>query len=387
MHEYYKETAGDGSKWGPFIRSLKVRFLTTETLQAIKGTTAGELSVEWMKDADEFAKWSTGHDGPCNPTTYICRTKPKERTGDNRFSMHQIRWAYWVVKQNAVRVTQKHTGNSYMAMVPFYNMVEKRLGSGGFVSLERDNSVQVKVGERYSPKSGSNVIDVEEDDIDALLNANMNDNDPIVVEEDNGPKLASYSDYSAENIIAIHPGDINDAEFFMRYLTVPEDANPNNAIKLNLPGTLPRGNLHLLCLKDPKAARRNDKCKGGEFRSGSVFWQSETLTKWRKEMNLPPRMSQLMHAANKLHLFGDDKEEQKKMSAANSLTAGLPLSLDEMSAEEQLLLMGLAQSNEEAVEMIKAANGGKALTTFVDTDFDEAPTLYTGTFTTLHNNQ
>jgi len=331
LHEYYKEVAGTGSKWGPFIRSLKVRFLTTDSLAALKGTTAAELSVQWMKSADKFSQWSTGHDGPCNPTTYICRTKPKERTGDNRFSLHQIRWAYWVVKQNAVRVIQAHTGNSYMALIPFYNMFEKRLGSGGNVYLERDNSIQIKVGEPYGG-SGSD--------------------DPI----------------------GMSPGELNDGEFFMRYLTVPEDDNPNNMVKLSLPGTLPSGNPILLCLKNPKEARRNDKCKGGEFRSSSVFWQSETLTKWRKEMNLPPRMTELINVANKLHLFGDDKEERKKMSAANTLGAGLPLSEDVMSHEEQLLLLGLAQDVDDAKAMLKASS--TAVSVNVDTASREAPTLY-----------
>ena len=49
---------------------------------------------------------------------------------------------------------------------------------------------------------------------------------------------------------------------------------------------------------------------------------------------------QFILVANKLHLFGDDKEEQKKISAANTLTAGLPLSEDVMSHTEQLLLLG-----------------------------------------------
>lgn len=93
--------------------------------------------------------------------------------------MHQIRWALWVVKQNAVRVTQLHTGNSYLALIPYYNMLEKDLESGGIVSLERDNSVQVKVGEAYQPA------------------------DPL---EEHPPA------------IAINPGDLNDAEFFMKYL-------------------------------------------------------------------------------------------------------------------------------------------------------------------------
>ena len=142
-------------------------------------------------------------------------------------------------------------GNSYLALIPFYNMLEKKLGSGGYVSLERDNSIQIKVGEFYPGNS--------------------------------------------HGIIAMSPGELNDAEYFLRYLTVSEDDNPNNAIRLSLPGTLPSDNPLLMCLKNPKEARRNDKCKGGEFRSGSVFWQSETLTKWRKEMNLPPRMTELMH--------------------------------------------------------------------------------------------
>lgn len=33
LHEYYKEINGEGSKWGPFIRSLKMRVLTTQNLQ------------------------------------------------------------------------------------------------------------------------------------------------------------------------------------------------------------------------------------------------------------------------------------------------------------------------------------------------------------------
>lgn len=76
---------------------------------------------------------------------------------------------------------------------------------------------------------------------------------------------------------------------------VPEQINYNNAIKLSLPGTLPKDSQLLTCLKNPKEARKSDKCKGGEYRSNSVFWQSETLAKWRKEMNLPPRLGELMY--------------------------------------------------------------------------------------------
>lgn len=33
LHEYFKETAGGGSKWGPYIRTLRVRFLSTPALR------------------------------------------------------------------------------------------------------------------------------------------------------------------------------------------------------------------------------------------------------------------------------------------------------------------------------------------------------------------
>ena len=63
----------------------------------------------------------------------------------------------------------------------------------------------------------------------------------------------------------------------MRYLYVPSTPNPNNAIAMSLPGPLPSDSQFLACLKDPKAARRKDECKGGQFRSHSVFWQCTRL--------------------------------------------------------------------------------------------------------------
>ena len=121
---------------------------------------------------------------------------------------------------------------------------------------------------------------------------------------------------------------------------------------MSLPGPLPSDSQFLACLKNPKEARRKDECKGGQFRSHSVFWQSETLSKWRKEMNLPPRMSELQMWASRLHIFGDDLEEQKRISSANAIAAGLPVSTDVMPAEEQLMLLGLAQDNEQAALII-----------------------------------
>jgi hypothetical protein len=33
LHEWYKETAGKGSKWGPYLRLLRMRSLSTNVLQ------------------------------------------------------------------------------------------------------------------------------------------------------------------------------------------------------------------------------------------------------------------------------------------------------------------------------------------------------------------
>lgn len=54
LHEYYKEMHGDGSKWGPFIRTLRMRVLSTDALHALQGTLADELSKQWMKSSDSF---------------------------------------------------------------------------------------------------------------------------------------------------------------------------------------------------------------------------------------------------------------------------------------------------------------------------------------------
>jgi hypothetical protein len=48
LHEHAKETApgGPGSKWGPFLRSLTAKILSTEVVRALQGSTAVTL---WKK--------------------------------------------------------------------------------------------------------------------------------------------------------------------------------------------------------------------------------------------------------------------------------------------------------------------------------------------------
>jgi hypothetical protein len=83
-----------------------------------------------------------------------------------------------------------------------------------------------------------------------------------------------------------------------------------------------------------------------------MFWKSKVLGEWRSTMNLPPRLSELRMWATRLHLYGG-QDEIRLLSAANHMIAGLPIPVDQMPAEEQLMLMGVASSNEEAAVMVQ----------------------------------
>ncbi len=83
------------------------------------------------------------------------------------------------------------------------------------------------------------------------------------------------------------------------------------------------------------------------------------MKEWRRAMKLPPKQSDLWRIANKLQLFGEewDEEEQKAISQANAqLIKSLPLPIDQVSAEEQLMLLGMASTAEEAALIV---SGGR----------------------------
>lgn len=309
LHEYYKEMAGSGSKWGPFLRTLRMRFLATNVLQELKGTIAVNKYNHWLKQSDNFMWWSTGADGPCSPTTGICKTKPNDRAGDSRFNVHQIRWAYWVVKQNAVRIKQISTGLEFIALIPFYNMLEKRLEAHGGITFDLDGSVSVRSGK-----------------------------------------------HTEEGLsLSIHPGNISDSEFFLRYMSIPKVVNEHTEIKLKLPGVIPKGSKFHYCVKGTQKQQNRDDCKAS-YRSESMFWKSKVLSEWRSIMNLPPRLQELRMWATRLHLYGG-QEEMALLSGANQMIAGLPIPVDQMPAEEQLMLLGIAKDNIQAALIASGPNG------------------------------
>lgn len=315
LHEWFKENAegGGGSKWGPFINTLMMRSMTTPVVKALEGTTSVEIMKNFMKDAEGLRMFSTEIDGPCGYTKGVCRTKPGEKLGnDGRFETHHLRWAYWVVVQNAVRVHQASTGGSFLALIPFANTMKKSVSNSTGVVFGLSGSVSVKAS----------------------------------------------SDVSIDNQISFSAGNFNDAEFFSRYYEVPDVVNPFNAIKLALPGTLKAGSKFNFCLKDPKAARK-DECRDGSYRGESMMWRSKVLGEWRKLMNMPPRLSDIRMWATRLHIFGDTPEEEKLLSAANQMIAGLPIPVDVMPAEEQLMLLGMAKNNDEASLIVLGPQGGE----------------------------
>ena len=51
------EMIGIGSKWGPYIRSLRMRILSTDMLHELKGTMAGKMMTKWLKGDGNLIKY------------------------------------------------------------------------------------------------------------------------------------------------------------------------------------------------------------------------------------------------------------------------------------------------------------------------------------------
>ena len=94
------------------------------------------------------------------------------------------------------------------------------------------------------------------------------------------------------------------------------------------------------------------------------------MKEWRRAMKLPPKQSDLWRLADKLHLYGEewDEEEQKKIAGRNINLKGLPLPLEQASVEEQLMLLGYTKTEEEAALMAYGKDAKK---------LGEKPELYT----------
>ena len=205
----------------------------------------------------------------------------------------EMRWALWVVRRHSIWVTKVTTGKKIRALVPFANYLRHRRGAGGHISVGLDNKIRVNVG--------------------------------------SGGESTDNRGFSVGQELLIDHGPYSDTETMLRYHEVDDtlsdaDRNPNNRISVKLPGT-----------KDMNAE--------------DIFWEWTSTKEWRRFMKYPPKQSDLWRLANKLQLYGEewDEEEQKAISQANQQVIGaLPFSIEQVPAEEQLMLLGHASTEEEA---------------------------------------
>jgi hypothetical protein len=260
LHEYYKDRTGKGSKWGPLIRTLNAHMLSGEVIGELRGTRAALVISEWMEEAEKFMQWSSGISGPCGHTSGICTTKPGEKNaGDTRFNSHQLRWAYWVVKQNAVMVSHRATGMQFLALIPYVNMlhVETHRGGGDDVQMSADGNVS-----RFTASHPTREMPLSSG---------------LALELDGSVSIRPCQISPKNAGISICPGQFSDAEMFLRYLKVRrmqdvDLVNPYTDIKISIPGVLSRGSKISSCVVGRAAdgSKTASDCKStlkGEVRS------------------------------------------------------------------------------------------------------------------------
>merc|ERR1711871_223564 len=325
------------------------RFLTTQVQRTLLNSRVLKEYREWLSEAEQLGLWAEDNDGPCTISTQVCLNNPKEPLRTYRFGRNTVMWALWVVKQYAVLIHQKTTNTDFLALVPFLNLMDKRVAvdgdTKGGITVEIDNSITVKSG-----------IDVEEGTVISTMIGALTDQDyfmrylslpvrsPNAV-DDASKRFAMHKQRRA-NINGEIDEYIGDENLNRRMAANPILLeNPHNYIILNVPGVPPREMVINPCtghLWDYSAPLSNAGCLNERnSRSEANRWKSSELERWRKEMKLPPPLSAIKHTILKLNIYGDDHEEQKRLSDVNRLLSGLSVDLDDIDLDSQLELMGL----------------------------------------------
>lgn len=196
------------------------------------------------------------------------------------------------------------TGLEFLAMVPFFNFVEKGVNIGR-------NALDAPVANKT--KSGNNSMD----DTRRWLAEKAGHRGGVRLEVDGRVTMRASAAREPGAVVLVRAGDLPDADFFLRYLRVPRGRNYNNVMPLKLPGAVPTGSLFHQCVKGTRKQRNSDACLS--HRSESLHWRSTVLTQWRKELGLPPRMQELRLWANRLHLYGSGETEMRLQSRANQV--------------------------------------------------------------------
>ena len=172
------------------------------------------------------------------------------------------------MQQNSVKVRQQSTGLEFVALMPYYNMLEKTLG--GEMSAGMDQSVKMKT--KIKDENGKN----NRNDTDVVVEKRMwGSGDCVTFGMDGSISIRSPAQRNIGLPVGVSPGNLTDPEFFLRFLTVPP-SNPHNFIQLSLPGAVPAGSKFHFCMKGTLKEQKKEVCRGA-FRSESMFWKSRVL--------------------------------------------------------------------------------------------------------------
>lgn len=358
LHEWFKEHRHTdqqrGSRWGPFIRTLRARYLTTKVQRTLLNSRVLSEYREWMNEAKRLGIWTADGHGPCTVSSQVCIQNPEDPFKSNKFEGNVVMWGLWVVKQYAVTIHQKATGTDFLALVPFLNMMDKRVATAGDtaggLTFELDGSLSIRPG-----------VDVEEGTVLSTMIGELTDQDYFLRYLSLPVRAANKAD-EAFRRLAMHKQRrasiesqgvteyIGDEDKNKRMIANPKLLeNPHNYILLKIAGIPPKKLIENPCLKylwdyssPPTRGCEHER----EARSEALRWKGDELENWRKEMKLPPRLSTIKTQVLRLHIYGDDVAEQSSLNNANKLLSGMWVDTD-MDLDAQLELMGLSDIDKD----------------------------------------
>jgi hypothetical protein len=93
--------------------------------------------------------------------------------------------------------------------------------------------------------------------------------------------------------------------------------NPYNYVKLVLPGVVSYESAAYRCAKRPNDTV-HEECVPHKISGDALRWRHDQLKRWRQELNLPGRLSDLRAYAMRLNLYGD-QDEAERLRRANTL--------------------------------------------------------------------
>uniref|UniRef100_A0A7S1CJE0 Rubisco LSMT substrate-binding domain-containing protein n=1 Tax=Bicosoecida sp. CB-2014 TaxID=1486930 RepID=A0A7S1CJE0_9STRA len=323
LHEHFKEINRGGSKWGPFVRTLRARMLTSDVIEVLRASYAGEELRKVEDDATAMEDWMRRehyclhHD--------VCMKKD-DIGGFGSFTKADVRWALWTVHQNSVWIRKTTNNERFLAIVPYLRLLRhSRMSVGSGIRLDLDNNLRISVGAHAAG---------------------------VPLTFDYGPLTDSETMLRHQWVNGCDEGAETGATGSTESGTDADEegwcGNPDTGMILDIPGA---------------GGSRDD-----------MFWQLDELRRWRKELRLPPRLSDLWRSTEQLQIFGEDEEEQRLLSGANAIYAGLPLGQDSATAEEQLeLLRGV--SEHDAQVMVLGDHAMESAQLYAAPDFEDDPRL------------